>query len=91
MNPHDILNNLTPEIVEKFKTAIEIGKWANGIPLTPEQKQICMQAVLLWEHQHMPEQARTGYIDRGSKKPDDHCDSDTSAEQMDDFKPLRFN
>ena len=36
MNKHDILNSLNPEIIAKFRTAIEIGKWENGEKLTTE-------------------------------------------------------
>lgn len=68
MNIEQMLNTLTPEIVAKLKTAVEIGKWDNGVALTKEQRVTCMQAVLVWEHKHLPEAERTGYIDRGLKK-----------------------
>lgn len=53
---------LTPEIIENFKTAIEIGKWPDGKKLTKEQLETCMQAVIAYEHQHLQEQERTGYV-----------------------------
>lgn len=88
MNIEQMLNTLTPEIVEKLKTAVEIGKWPNGVALTKEQRQTCMQAVLVWEHKHLPETERTGYIDRGTKEEDEHCDSHDPKD--DEFKPIRF-
>lgn len=94
MNIEQVLAALTPEIVARFKTAIEIGKWPNGQTVSPEQREICMQAVLAWEHIHLPEQQRTGYINRPSKSQDDSCDShDHSAQQDNDQheeRPLRL-
>ena len=69
-----MLTALTPEIVDSFKQAIALGKWADGRKLTNEQKETCMQAVLLWEMQHLPEEERTGYIHK-PKKDGEACDS----------------
>lgn len=93
MNIEQMLAMLNPEIVERFKTAIEIGKWPNGVALTTEQRQTCMQAVAAWEFKNLPENQRTGYIDKGTKKEDDQCDSHTPAHDdplNDGFKPIRF-
>ncbi len=68
MNIEQMLAVLDPEIVGRLKTAIEIGKWPNGVALTQEQRQICMQAVYAWEMKNLPETERSGYIDRGTKK-----------------------
>ena len=57
-----MLNSLTPEIVQNFRRAIEIGKWPNGLPLTAEQKAICMQAVIAYEAKNLPPEQRTGYV-----------------------------
>ena len=64
MHKQDILDSLSPEIVAKFRTAIEIGKWENGQKLTQAQKEICMQAVMVWEHEYLPINERTGYIQK---------------------------
>ena len=89
MNIEQMLNTLTPEIVEKLKTAVEIGKWPNGVALTKEQRQTCMQAVLVWEHKHLPEAERTGSIERGTKEEDEHGDSHDPKDD-DEFQPIRF-
>lgn len=68
MHKNDILAQLNPEIIEKFRRAIEIGKWENGEKLSLEQKQTCMQAVMIWEHEYLPVQERTGYIHKPIKK-----------------------
>ena len=40
---------MTPEIRENLSTAVEIGRWPDGNPLTKEQKAICLQAVIAWD------------------------------------------
>ena len=60
MNIEQMLAVLDPDIVSRLKTAVEIGKWPNGIVLTQEQRQICMQAVIEWE---------------GHKEEGEECDS----------------
>ncbi len=53
MNIEQMLAVLDPEIVSRLKTAIEIGKWPNGVALTKEQRQTCMQAVYAWEAKNL--------------------------------------
>ncbi|MFP3570326.1 DUF1315 family protein, partial [Paraburkholderia sp. SIMBA_030] len=40
-----MIENITPEIYESLKTAVEIGKWSDGRKLTVEQKELSLQAV----------------------------------------------
>ena len=87
MNIEQMLAVLDPEIVARLKTAIEIGKWPNGVALTPEQRKTCMQAVYAWEIKNLPETERSGYIDRGTKEEDEPCDSHVEEPE---FKPIRF-
>ncbi|WP_131667190.1 YeaC family protein [Psychrobacter pygoscelis] len=68
MDKQTILASLTPEIVEKFRLAIELGKWPDGRKLSDEQRQTCMQAVMVWEHEHLPPTERTGYIHKPVKE-----------------------
>jgi len=89
MNPEAVLAALTPEIVDRLRTAVEIGKWPNGDRLTPEQRSTSMQAVLIWEMKHLPENQRTGYIDKG-KKEGEACDTDHHKDDANEEKPLRL-
>lgn len=73
MDKQHILASLTPEIVEKFRTAIALGKWENGTRLTAQQRETCLQAVMVWEHEFLPVEERMGYIHRPPKVGDD-CD-----------------
>jgi hypothetical protein len=65
-----LIKNITPEIYQRLKQALELSKWPDGTRLTEEQKHHCMEAILLYEHaQGVPETQRTGYIDRTKPTP----------------------
>ena len=68
----DLLGNMTPEIHQSLKTAIELGKWPNGERLAPEQVELCLQAVIAYDEHHLPETERVAYIDR-TKVKTQHC------------------
>lgn len=58
----DAIANITPEIYENLKLAVEIGKWPDGRKLTQEQKELTLQALIAWETQNLPEDQRIGYM-----------------------------
>lgn len=60
----EMIKQITPEIYQNLKQSVELGKWPNGKALTKEQKETCLQAIIAWEQAHVPEQLRTGYLDR---------------------------
>ncbi len=62
MNKQTVLASLTPDLVDKFRVAIELGKWSDGRKLTAEQRETCMQAVMIWEHEHLSPAERVGFI-----------------------------
>lgn len=57
-----MIENITPQIYESLKTAVEIGKWSDGRKLSIEQKELSLQAIIAWELQNLPEDQRTGYM-----------------------------
>ena len=63
-----LIDNITPEIYQNLKTAVEIGRWPNGVKLTDEQRQTSMQAVIAYEIKHLPAEKRTGYKPSSAKK-----------------------
>jgi hypothetical protein len=67
MTLEELIANLTPEMHQQLKRAIELGKWPDGRKLTAEDKEVCMQAVISYEMKHLPEDQRVGFIDEGSK------------------------
>ncbi len=91
----DQAENISPEIYLRFKQALELGKWPDGRTLSAAQKEICMEAVLLYEaKQGLTEDQRVGYIDRSRKTSPcgpkhDHSSDDESGEE-DDSRPVRI-
>ncbi|EPJ5576394.1 YeaC family protein [Citrobacter farmeri] len=52
MNLDEIVNSMTPEVYQRLSTAVELGKWSDGVALTPEQKDNSLQLVMLWQARH---------------------------------------
>ena len=67
MDFNTILEMITPEVHGSLRRAVEIGKWADGVALTREQREQCLQAVIAYEQRHLEARQRTGYIDLGAK------------------------
>ncbi|MTC57605.1 DUF1315 family protein [Providencia rustigianii] len=57
-----LLSVMTTEIYQRLVTAVELGKWPDGVVLTPEQKENTLQMVMLWQsrHNHDPEHMTVG-------------------------------
>lgn len=55
-----LLDAMTPEVYENLQTAVALGKWQDGSRLSSEQIEHCMQAIILYEAQHVPESRRIG-------------------------------
>ncbi|MCG8669055.1 MAG: YeaC family protein [Pseudomonadales bacterium] len=81
-----MIQSITPEVYENLKRAVELGKWADGTPLTQEQKETCMQAVIAYGLQNKAEEDRVGYIDRGTKDEGEMCDDNDASKD----KPIKF-
>tara|TARA_R110002167_G_scaffold18753_7_gene69885 strand:+ start:242 stop:502 length:261 start_codon:yes stop_codon:yes gene_type:complete len=68
MNFEDVAQQISPDIYQRFKEALELGKWPDGRILTKGQKEICLQAVIVYEAaQKVPEENKTGYVDATKK------------------------
>ncbi|KAI2693554.1 DUF1315 family protein [Pseudomonas sp. TNT3] len=59
---NEMIKNITPDIYESLKLAVEIGKWSDGGKLTAEQRELSLQAMIAWEIKNLPEEERTGYM-----------------------------
>ncbi len=68
-----MIESMTAETYASLRRAVELGKWPDGRKLTPEQREHAMQAVIAWGQQHLSEQERVGYIDKGHKAGE-QCD-----------------
>lgn len=67
MDYQQMIDTLSPDTYRRLKRAVETGKWPDGKPLTPQQRDNAMHAVIAWGELHLPETDRVGYIDRGHK------------------------
>ncbi|MEH8217033.1 YeaC family protein [Aeromonas veronii] len=56
------IRQMPEEVYERLKTAVELGKWPDGKPLTDEQKATALQAVMAWQSMHIdnPEHMNIG-------------------------------
>lgn len=57
-----LVEEITPSVYDSLRTAVEIGKWDDGSKLSSEQLDYCMQAIILYEAEHVPEDDRTGAL-----------------------------
>ncbi len=64
MDFEQLIQSIDADIYQRLKTAVEIGKWPSGEALTPEQRELSMQAVIVYENRHLEPGERTGYIER---------------------------
>jgi uncharacterized protein YeaC (DUF1315 family) len=49
MEVEKLLAVMTEDVYNKFKQAIETGKWLDGNPLSEEQRETVMQAIILYQ------------------------------------------
>ena len=87
MDYKQLIESMTPDVYERLKTAVELGKWPNGDRLTAEQRQTCLQAVIAYDQRHKLEEERVGFI---HTKKHDHCGGNGDVADSDDPKPLKW-
>jgi uncharacterized protein YeaC (DUF1315 family) len=76
MDYKQLIATMTPEMYRRLRLAVELGRWPDGQAVTPEQRENALQAVIAWGEEHLPEEQRVGYIDRGHKDGDSCEDPD---------------
>lgn len=76
MDYRQLVETMTPETYQNLKRAVELRKWPDGKPLSAEQLENAMQAVILWGETHLDAKERIGFIDKGSKAGE-VCDDPT--------------
>lgn len=83
MSIDKLIKDLTPAVYENMKTAIETGKWPNGVVLNKEQKANCLQIVIAYDNLHKDTEERVGYL---PTKPEDA----PSRRESDHSRPIRI-
>ena len=65
MNTVDqLVESLTPDMVNDLKRAIEIGKFPDNRAVSEEQRELMIEATILYDALKLPEEERTGFIHR---------------------------
>jgi uncharacterized protein len=52
MNAQQLVSTITPEAYERLVYAVETGRWPEGSSLSSEQREFCIQAVMLYQSKH---------------------------------------
>lgn len=67
-----LVDSLTPDLIERFTEAVETGKWPDGSAVSEAQRENCMQAIMLYNARHNASDepftiSATGEIQTGKK------------------------
>ena len=62
-----LVADMSPDMYARLKRALELGRWPDGRPLSAQQKEETLQAVIAWGEMHLDASERVGFVDRGSK------------------------
>ncbi|MDR9827392.1 DUF1315 family protein [Vibrio sp. FNV 38] len=52
MDVNQLIEAMTPEVYQRLNYAVETGRWPEGASLTSEQRDSCMQAVMLYQSKY---------------------------------------
>lgn len=56
----ELIANMTPEIYQSLRSAVELGKWPDGARLSAQQLEHSMEVIILYEARNLPAEQRTG-------------------------------
>lgn len=83
MDYQQAIAQMDETVYVRLKNAVETGKWPDGRPLSREQKEHAMSAVIAYGQMHLSADQQVGAIDKGHKEGD-HCDDQSSILQWKD-------
>ncbi len=86
MNLDEIINSMTPEVYQRLSTAVELGKWPDGVALTPEQK----KQPTAGDAMAGAAQYGAAYDDRYSRSDGDEKQQQLKADFIIASKPVRL-
>jgi len=89
MNFENVAEAISTDVYEQFKQALELGKWPDGRVMSAAQKEICLQAVMLYEAKHQIDMSeRIGYVDSSKKTEPCGTDKDDKDDDVSTVKIL---
>ena len=68
MDYQQLLNRLSPDIVDRLRRGVETGRWPDGTALSNAQREHSLQAVIAWDSRHRPAGERVGYVHKGADR-----------------------
>ncbi|MCL4145756.1 UNVERIFIED_CONTAM: hypothetical protein GTU68_057744 [Idotea baltica] len=87
MDFQELIEAITPDIYNKLKSAVELGKWPDGTQLTPMQKENTLQAIIAYDAHHKAEDERVGYIPPKEKGA---SSSNKGKDNANDEQPIKW-
>ena len=81
----EFARKLSPDTYRDLKRSLELGRWPDGRALSPEQRELCMDAIISYEAAHLPEEERTGYMEQACKsEPRPRAEDNINIIQLND-------
>ncbi|MEX0963368.1 MAG: DUF1315 family protein [Pseudohongiellaceae bacterium] len=56
-----LIEEMSVDVYCALRLAVELSRWPDGKRLDTQQRDLCMQAIILYEAKHLPEQDRIGF------------------------------
>ncbi|BAX53735.1 TPA: YeaC family protein [Photobacterium damselae] len=88
MNMDSLLDAMTPDVYEQLSRAVEIGKWANGVQLTDEQRSNAMQAMMIYQSRFNQEAQHMTVAQGGELKIKTKTDFQQEIKGLDNSKEI---
>jgi uncharacterized protein YeaC (DUF1315 family) len=82
MEYQQLIDSLTPDVVARLRRGVETGRWPDGRPLTPEQREHSLQAIIAWDERHAAAEQRVGFIDKGRKGRNSRNEQDPGRDTL---------
>ena len=77
---------LSPDIIERFRLALAQGKWPDGQIVTDSQKDILTQAIIVYDAAHKAEGERIGELEDGCASKSSESNSAKKRDEKQDDK-----
>jgi uncharacterized protein len=63
---HQVIESMPSEVYERMRSAVELGKWEDGSVLNEQQRESCLQVVMLYQARHLNQQEHFTINARGT-------------------------
>ncbi|MFT4520780.1 MAG: hypothetical protein ACI9JM_003188 [Halioglobus sp.] len=67
MDYQKLIDTMTPDVYQRLKRSVETGNWPDGKPVTAQQRESSMQAIIAYGERHLSEEERVGFLPKKTK------------------------